>query len=134
MPSSKEFEPTPTFYAASDVDKLEFPGIVEAVNARKSEVDDAVAKSDDVSVEDMKYYTWLVTSRSFSIRLSADDVSSGNAKSVRVMLPVFDMINHSGKSNAEMDILNPEKVRLLRKNVEGASASTDMATAVTSQG
>ena len=113
---------------------MEFPGIVSAVNTRKSEIDSAILKSDDVSIEDMKYYTWLVTSRSFSIRLSADDVSSGNAKSVRVMLPFFDMINHSGKSNAEMDILNPEKVRLLRKSGEGANASTDMATAVTSQG
>ncbi|GMI05146.1 hypothetical protein TrVE_jg12402 [Triparma verrucosa] len=104
-----EFEPTPNFYSDSDVDKLEFPGIVSAVNTRKSEIDSAILKSDDVSIEDMKYYTWLVTSRSFSIRLSADDVSSGNAKSVRIMLPFFDMINHSGKSNAEMDILNPEK-------------------------
>ncbi|GMH95761.1 hypothetical protein TL16_g13227 [Triparma laevis f. inornata] len=107
-PSEVELDVTPDYYSENEIKMLEFPKIIESINQRNRDIEKS-STTTKLSPSDLKYYTYLVTSRSFNIRLSADDKDSDNVKGVRIMLPFLDLLNHGGKSNAELDILNPEK-------------------------
>lgn len=101
-----EFSPTPDYFSMEEIAELEFPKMIEKTMSRIEKISE-VAKAKGVSEEDLRYYAWLTSSRSFNIRLSIED-EGAKAKSVRVLVPFFDMINHSPSSNAEFDILDPE--------------------------
>jgi len=101
-----EFSPTPDFFSMEEIASLEFPKMIDQTMTKIEKVAE-VSNIKGVSSDDLRYYTWLVSSRSFDIRLSIDDFGA-KAKSVRVLLPFFDMVNHSPSSNAELDILDPE--------------------------
>lgn len=69
-----------------------------------------------ISFDELQFATWMVTSRSFAIKIMVDDplakegAVSTTEKMVRVLLPYIDIINHSSDdSNAELEIIDPDK-------------------------
>jgi len=110
-----QFDPTPDFYSNDEIEQLEFPRAVERAQQRKQEIAELAAK-EQMTVEELEFATWLVSSRSFSIQITAGDgtpLADGVAppsKSIRVLLPYLDMINHSSNHpNAELHLIDPEK-------------------------
>ena len=110
-----QFDPTPDFYSEDEIQQFEFPRAIERVQQRKREIEE-LAKKEQMTVEELQFATWLVSSRSFSIQITAGgDASVGDriskpSKSIRVLLPFHDMINHSSNNpNAELHLIDPEK-------------------------
>lgn len=113
--SQINLQPTPDFYSDEEIAQLEFPMIVKQANERKSQIT-ALSESTNIPFDELQFATWLVASRSFAIKISVDDslVKEGAVstaeKSIRVLLPYLDMINHSSdNANAELHLIDPEK-------------------------
>eukprot|EP00571_Detonula_confervacea_P015672 CAMPEP_0172310220 /NCGR_PEP_ID=MMETSP1058-20130122/11357_1 /TAXON_ID=83371 /ORGANISM="Detonula confervacea, Strain CCMP 353" /LENGTH=386 /DNA_ID=CAMNT_0013022991 /DNA_START=84 /DNA_END=1244 /DNA_ORIENTATION=+ len=111
------FDPSPDFYSDAEIEQLEFPMVVEKVNERKNEIL-ALSESESIPFDELQFAAWLVSSRSFAIKMMVDDplvredVRKIKAleKSIRLLLPYLDMINHSSdKANAELHLIDPEK-------------------------
>lgn len=109
----KQFDPTPDFFLDEEIQQLEFPRAVERAQQRKQEIE-SLAKKEEITMEELQFATWLVSSRSFSIAIFAGDAVgdriSKPSKSIRVLLPYLDMINHSSNNpNVELHLIDPEK-------------------------
>eukprot|EP00592_Proboscia_alata_P017575 CAMPEP_0194395214 /NCGR_PEP_ID=MMETSP0174-20130528/124296_1 /TAXON_ID=216777 /ORGANISM="Proboscia alata, Strain PI-D3" /LENGTH=438 /DNA_ID=CAMNT_0039191119 /DNA_START=75 /DNA_END=1390 /DNA_ORIENTATION=- len=107
----------------ADIGLLEFPRLVNAANDRKAEIT-ALASKIGMDVDELRFATWLTTSRSFLITIAAaidpnaplDDLGRAIApptneqQKVRVLVPFIDMTNHSSdQPNAKLTLLDPEK-------------------------
>jgi hypothetical protein len=107
------FDPTPDFYSEDELEQMEFPRAIERARQRRQEIEE-LAATEKMSVEELQFANWLVSSRSFSIQFTAGDATSGAVaanvqKSVRVLLPYLDMMNHSSNQpNAELHLIDPE--------------------------
>jgi len=127
---SPHFSPTPDFFTDDEIEALEFPRSVNQVKQRLLEIAELCAK-DDIPFDDLQFSTWLVSSRSLQIAMEGESkgpegATSSTIKSIRVMLPYLDMINHSSdNANAEMHLIDPEKdeawfaIRAVRPIKEG---------------
>ena len=125
-----QFAPTPDFYSEKEIQALEFPRAIESAKQRKQEIE-ALAAKEGMTVDELQFATWLVSSRSFSIQITAGDAQLPNgvsapSKSIRVMTPFLDLINHSSDApNAELHLIDPEKdeawfaIRAMRPIPEG---------------
>ena len=106
------FDPTPDFYSEDELRQIEFPRAIERAKQRKQEIED-LANTGKISVEELQFATWLVSSRSFCIQITAGAPAgavSNLQQSVRVLLPYLDMVNHSSNNpNAELHLIDPEK-------------------------
>ena len=121
------FDPTPDFYSDEEIAQLEFPMIVKQAKERKEQLAEMAQKT-NLAFDELQFATWLVASRSFSIKITVDDgdlvrdtVESndlkGNSASyqvreqgLRVLLPYLDMINHASDNyNSELHLIDPEK-------------------------
>lgn len=111
------FEPTPDFYSEAEIEQLEFPMVIKRVNERKDQIS-ALSESEGIPFDELQFAAWLVSSRSFAIKMMVDDplvrqdVRKLKAleKSIRLLLPYLDMANHSSdKPNAELHLIDPEK-------------------------
>lgn len=109
-----QFTPTPDFYSDDEINQLEFPRAMDRAWQRIDEVFN-LAEEEQMSTEELQFATWLVSSRSFSVTLTAGGDSPAGAvptlqKKIRVLLPYLDMINNlSDESNAELHLIDPEK-------------------------
>lgn len=110
-----QFDATPDFFTNDEIQALEFPRAVERAQQRKQDIEE-IAQKEGMTVEELQFATWLASSRSFSIQMTAaDDVQmpsgvSAPSKSIRVMTPYLDFINHSSNApNAELHLIDPEK-------------------------
>jgi len=116
-------ETTPSMWEDDDIDLLEFPRLTKLSKERRDELR-AAAKENGVSIADLEYATWIVTSRAFPIRLSRDDSDEteqfddlgrviakvSNTNYVPVLVPLLDMANHhSAQPNAKLTLIDPEK-------------------------
>jgi hypothetical protein len=117
-----QFGPTPDFFNSEELEILEFPRLINIAEKRKKDIKSVAAETEGMSVEDLQFATWLVTSRSFNIQISESDVGEtvfdeqGRAiaktkvKTLCVMVPYLDLVNHhSNQANAEVHIIDPEK-------------------------
>lgn len=121
------FDPTPDFYSDEEIAQLEFPMIVKQALERKEQLAE-VSQKTNIPIDDLQFATWLVSSRSFSIKITVDDsdlvrdtVESNDLKGnsaaykvkeqgIRVLLPYLDMINHETDNyNSELHLIDPEK-------------------------
>lgn len=109
------FDATPDYYSDEEVEALEFPRFVESAKTRKQQIQD-LAEKEGMTFSDLQFATWLVSSRSFQISISNEPEAAGAGsvasvqKSIRVLLPYLDMINHnSNEANAELHLIDPEK-------------------------
>ena len=61
------------FWSDEDIELLEFPRVVSAaaVKQRKDDIAAVVATEEEISVEDLQFGTWTVSSRSFQTQMSA---------------------------------------------------------------
>mmetsp|Transcript_18528 Transcript_18528/g.27101 ORF Transcript_18528/g.27101 Transcript_18528/m.27101 type:complete len:384 (-) Transcript_18528:193-1344(-) len=129
LPTAGEnFDPTPDFYEEGDIDALEFPRAVDGAKSRLDQIKKMSEVEDSMSMEELQFATWIVSSRSFNIKLSVpmpgedeedddkEEAPTGaikgnnpNDKSIRVLVPYLDMINHRSDANAFMDLIDPEK-------------------------
>jgi len=120
-------EMTPDFFSDEEIELLEFPRLVERAKRRKQDIQQ-VANERGLDVDELRYATWLVSSRAFLITLaeesklnSEEDVmrdergqvmtSTKERKVLRVMVPFLDMANHRSReqSNAQLTLIDPEK-------------------------
>jgi len=115
---SAHFDATPDFFTDEEIEAMELPWSKKQVEQRLVDIAELCAK-DDISFEDLQFATWLVSSRALEISVGEQEdsdvasdlgASDGNVKSIRVMLPFLDMINHSSdNANCEMHLIDPEK-------------------------
>jgi hypothetical protein len=123
-----QFDPTPDFWTDEEIATLELPELTEEVLERKQAIEAfASASGNDIDLEDLKFASWLVRSRAFSILCEEDPDSSpkdatdddddedDNLQVKCVLIPYLDMLNHSSDSpNAQLQVV--EEV-----GVEGSS-------------
>ena len=121
------FDPTPDFYSDEEIAQLEFPMIAKQALERKEQLAE-VSQKTNIPFDELQFATWLVSSRSFSIKITVDDSDlvrdtagsddlKGNSaaykvkeQGLRVLLPYLDMINHeSDNYNSELHLIDPEK-------------------------
>jgi hypothetical protein len=121
---SEQFDPTPDFLVDDDLALLEFPRLIQRANERKEQVA-AVSVDREISVEELRFATWLVSSRAFQLSLSSpvaendemphyDErgqvIDKAQKKTIRVMVPFIDMANHSSdQPNCKLTLIDPEK-------------------------
>eukprot|EP00588_Corethron_pennatum_P015846 CAMPEP_0194279568 /NCGR_PEP_ID=MMETSP0169-20130528/14005_1 /TAXON_ID=218684 /ORGANISM="Corethron pennatum, Strain L29A3" /LENGTH=364 /DNA_ID=CAMNT_0039024013 /DNA_START=65 /DNA_END=1155 /DNA_ORIENTATION=- len=116
---SSDFDATPDFFSEEEVRELEFPRLINSVAGRLAEIRELAGEA-QISVDDLHFAAWLVSSRSYRIAIDAgDDVDlddgvrstvSKPKRYLRVMLPFIDLANHSSDgANCEMHIVDPEK-------------------------
>lgn len=121
---SPYFTPTPDYYTDEEVELLEFPRLVQSVKKRKQDMQQ-LADENGLTLEELQFATWLVSSRAFNINLAegekTDDEqydergqvitkAGAGLKSIRVMIPYLDMANHDTTSpNCRFTMIDPEK-------------------------
>lgn len=111
---SSQFDETPDFWSMDEIRELEFPRAVKQALQRKEQVEN-LALEENLTLEELQFVTWLVSSRCFLLQITAgNDPQSARAsppsKSIRVLVPYIDMINHSSNApNAELHLIDPEK-------------------------
>jgi hypothetical protein len=100
---------------------LEFPRLVERAKQRQVEIEEIYeSQQDAVSLEQLEFATWMVTTRSFPIQMQVDApvieegstgaiISNAERHWIRVMVPFIDIANHNSDANAQMTLLDPEK-------------------------
>lgn len=110
------FDSTPDFYSEEEIDQLQFPTIIQETNERRRQIAALAETESEITFDELQFATWLVASRSFSIKTQVDDplvregASSTSKKALRLLLPYLDLINHSSDSaNAELHLIDPEK-------------------------
>lgn len=95
------FDPTPDFWNDDEIQLLEFPRIVNEAFRRKEQVRQ-LAADEGVDCDQLQFATWLAKSRCFSIL----KVRDGHIKTKSVLIPFFDMINHSSNEpNTELQLV-----------------------------
>ena len=95
------FDPTPDFWTDDEIQLLEFPRIINEAVRRKEQVR-KLAEEEGVDYDQLQFATWLAKSRCFSIL----KVRDGHIKTKSVLIPFFDMINHSSNEpNAELQLV-----------------------------
>ena len=112
---------TPDFYEPSDLALLEFPRLLQKTQEKLVDIL-STAKSTGISVADLQYATWLVTSRSIPLAMSSDDevmaefddrgqvLQKADRTWIRILVPLLDLVNHSSAApNAKLTILDPQK-------------------------
>ncbi len=117
-PEDPNFDGTPDFWSEDDIRKLEIPGVVDKMLARK----EAVAKLVDRLPKDQEDSTsaltaiqqccWLVQSRAFTTYKKAINLDGAEGLLSRVVLiPFIDMINHASRkfANAEMQVVETKE-------------------------
>lgn len=124
--------PTPDMFSDEELALLEWPWLVEAVKERQEALRTVTQEDSSIDASELQQATALVASRSFAITVAEDDkeettptdgdnpsmmddrgqviTKAGGRRSIRVLLPLLDMANHSGrKANARMTIIDPQK-------------------------
>ena len=95
------FSPTPDFWSHEDIQLLEFPRLVQEALTRKEQVRQ-LAEAEGVNCDQLQFATWLAKSRCFSVV----KVKEGLVKTRSILIPFFDMINHSSDTpNAELQLV-----------------------------
>jgi hypothetical protein len=109
------FDPTPDFWTDEEINQLEFPMIIKQAMERKEQIAELALRT-NIPFDELQFATWLVASRSFSIKITVDDAGlvrkgavSTREQGLRVLLPYLDMINHSDDFNSELHLIDPEK-------------------------
>jgi len=114
---------TPDLFSDEELALAEFPRLIRKAQERKQDIE-KVAQERGLSLEDLQYATWLVTSRSFPLAMSQDEetmaefddrgqVLSKSEKErqwIRILVPLLDLVNHSSNQpNCRMTIIDPHK-------------------------
>jgi hypothetical protein len=124
---------TPNLFPADELELLEFPRLVQRAKQYQTETKALFESQSDatsqVSLEELEFATWMVTTRSFPIQMQVaapveegsdnadadklDDrgqiISAADRHWIRVMVPFIDIANHNSDANAQMTLLDPEK-------------------------
>ncbi len=119
------FDPTPDFLADDDLALLEFPRLIARAQERKHQIA-TLAAEQNMSMEQLQFATWLISSRAFQLSLSSahseeredmpkyDErgqvIDKAQKKTIRVLVPFLDMANHSSdQPNCKLTLIDPEK-------------------------
>ena len=95
------FTPTPDFWSHDEIQLLEFPRLVREALNRKEQIRQLAAE-EGVDCDKLQFATWLAKSRCFSIL----KVREGRMKTKSVLIPFFDMVNHSSdQPNAALQLV-----------------------------
>ena len=117
LPTKDEhFDATPDFFTDEEIEALEFPRAIEGAKTRLNDIAEVCAKY-DLDFHELQFATWMVSSRTFQISIDAggptpdgDQLVSKPSKTIRVLIPFIDMINHSSdNANSGIHIIDPEK-------------------------
>lgn len=120
-PDDPNFDGTPDFWSDEDIRKLEIPGVVDKMLARKESIvglvdrlkDDNAGDSSHSALATIQQCCWLVQSRAFTTYKKALNVADGKEGLLSrvVLIPFIDMINHASRknSNAEMQVVETKE-------------------------
>ena len=104
---TSNFDPTPDFFTIDEILQLEFPRIVNEVLTRKEQLE-AFSSTESVDLDELQFATWLVKSRAFSVlKVNREE---GKVSTKSVLIPFFDMINHSSdQSNVKLEVVETKE-------------------------
>jgi hypothetical protein len=112
---SSQFDAMPDFWSMDKIRELEFPRAIKQALQQKEQVEN-LALEEELTLEELQFATWLVSSRCFLLQITAGDdpqsarASPPSSKSIRVLVLYIDMIIHSSNvPNAELHLIDPEK-------------------------
>ena len=113
------FDATPDFFDDEELELLEFPRIITNAKKRKQEIVTLASEKPELSLEQLQFATWIVSSRCFQITMTEGDstidgeggpVMKKNTRVLRVLVPFLDLANHSSDApNAELHLIDPDK-------------------------
>lgn len=99
-----QFSPTPDMWSDEALDMAEFPPLKEYAEKRRSLVGQ-VAEERGIDVEELRFSTWLASSRAFGLKMSSGQIT----KTIRVLCPLLDLLNWSPDPNAELVVKDADK-------------------------
>ena len=116
------FDPTPDFFSDEEIEALELPLSVRLAKEKRTQVAE-LAEREGLSFDELQFAAWIVSSRAFIINIDVggegptkagpgggSDSVAVRRKSLRVLIPYLDMINHSSdNANAELHLIDPDK-------------------------
>jgi hypothetical protein len=123
---SSQCDITPDFFSYDELELLEFPRLIRQAKERKEQISKLAAETGS-DLAELQFATWLTSSRAFSISMATSDeeekkedvvfddrgqviTKAGEQKTIRVMVPLIDMVNHSSdQPNAKLTLIDPEK-------------------------
>lgn len=127
LPTKTEaFDPTPDFWSDEQIQALELPSMVEGALSKKKSVQVAANENNDLSEDDLRFASWLVSSRAITVLQMSDDIEEDEIETEEMeddnddddfddlattcaMVPLLDMINHSSDSpNAYFAVLGDD--------------------------
>ena len=100
-----QFTPTPDFWDDEHIEAMEFRPAIKAAKKRRKIIRE-VAEDEGVDEQQLRFATWLVTSRTFNILV---DDEEEDEKRIRVCIPFIDMLNHALDPNCDMVILDEDE-------------------------
>lgn len=116
--NSPQFSATPDFFSDEEIAQLEFPRIINDTRQRQQDIIDLSSQSQDLDLHQLQFATWLVSSRAYSLSIEEQVTEQTKgfgagvikpSKTIRVMLPYIDLVNHSDNPNGELHLIDPEK-------------------------
>ena len=118
---SDHFDATPDFYDDEELQLLEFPRLIKMAQQRQQELKDLAAQKPALTLEQLQFATWIVSSRALAIPITeqgeqpqVDDLGrpilTKNTRLLRVLVPFIDLVNHASNSpNTELHLIDPEQ-------------------------
>ena len=115
----QDYSATPDQWTEDDVNLLEYEEVIRCAAERKQNIAN-VAENKGLSLSQLQYATWIVTSRSFSIAMAEDQdvqydgkgqvmAKAGARPQLRILVPFLDMVNHHNVPNCRLTLIDPEK-------------------------
>ena len=104
------FDPTPDFFSEKEILSLELPCVIQRAMEKKQQII-ALSLLEGMELESLKFATWLVTSRKFTISRKVNNMVRRRI----VLIPFLDMLNHSsGDDNVELKVSEKESLYALQ--------------------
>ena len=117
------FDPTPDFFSDEEIEALELPLSVRLAKEKRTQVAE-LAEREGLSFDELQFTAWIVSSRAFIINIDVggegptkagpgggSDSVAVRRKSLRVLIPYLDMINHSS-DNATPNCISSTPTRM----------------------
>ena len=100
---SPTFDPTPDFWDPSLLERIEIPSFIAKAQELRTDAKD-VASASGCDLEELRWASWVVRTRGFTT-FQTNPAKRNQVRSRTVLIPFFDMINHSDDPNASIEAM-----------------------------
>lgn len=100
------FSATADFWEDDAIEALQIPRLIQETLQRKRAIHGLTEHNPDITFNELQFTTWLVRSRAFStFKATTDGREQTTLRSRSVFIPYIDFVNHSTKSNVEIQVI-----------------------------